>query len=112
MRLRPDVLLASIQIGPGAINPPFAVDPSFSPFSPGSRALDPAQQDVLNPWAGPYSSTISARLTKAHRRATFRVDTPLDGTLVINVRAPRGLSEDLCRHERREPHVYEHEAQE
>lgn len=56
-----------------------------SRFYPDDTALALLEQDVLQPWT---ASTTLTRTGLGNR--SFRVGTPLDGTLRIAVRAPRG----------------------
>jgi hypothetical protein len=58
------------------------VDPSFLPTQASLEAL---REDVVDPWAGPTTTTIRARF-RPHRRAwTLKVATPLDGDMTIRL---------------------------
>jgi len=58
----------------------------FSLF-PDATALDLLEQDVLTPYAGPTLSTLRGSFGFGVAR-TFTLKTPLDGTLVLSLRAP------------------------
>lgn len=58
---------------------------------PSAAALAALEQDVTSPWAGPTTSTQTARLTRATRTRTFTVPTELDGTLKVTLRPSGGL---------------------
>jgi hypothetical protein len=58
---------------------------------PSEAALAALEQDVLSPWAGPTTSTQTARLTRATRTRTFTVPTELDGALKVTLRPSAGL---------------------
>jgi hypothetical protein len=57
-------------------------------FFPDSTALDRLRQDVLEPWTARTTSRLAGRLA-AGRTRTYRVATPLDGTLSVS--GPGGL---------------------
>jgi hypothetical protein len=58
------------------------VDPSFRPDTP---ALDALLEDVLDPWAGQVTTTIRARFAGGSRSWTSTIQTPLDGSLRIQI---------------------------
>jgi hypothetical protein len=58
---------------------------------PTDAALAAAATDVTAPWATSAPTTSTASLSRASRTRTVTVQTPLDGTLRINVRPSRGL---------------------
>jgi hypothetical protein len=59
-------------------------------FYPDAAALAAIEQDVATPWASPpalaRSGSVSA--ARAARTRSFRIPTPLDGTLRVTVRPP------------------------
>jgi hypothetical protein len=58
---------------------------------PNEAALAALEQDVLSPWAGPTTSTQTARLTRATRTRTYTIPTELDGALKVTLRPSAGL---------------------
>jgi hypothetical protein len=58
------------------------VDPVFRPDA---RALQLIERDVVDPWRANRTVTLSGKLTASRRVRTFRVATPLDGTLTASV---------------------------
>ncbi len=62
------------------------IDPSLYPDE---SALLRVEQDVLDPWTAPTTSTVRARFTESGKRTWWRViDLPLDGTLEISASMP------------------------
>jgi hypothetical protein len=57
---------------------------------PDENALNAIQQDVVTPWTGPATSTVSAPLTKRAKTRTLSIATPLDGTFRVTIRAAKG----------------------
>jgi hypothetical protein len=58
---------------------------------PGAPALAALEQDVAQPWTGPTRRTISGRFVRGGARARkLSFATPLDGSAVATLRAPRG----------------------
>src|SRR3954468_6803210 len=58
---------------------------------PSNAALAAAEQDVTAPWAGNTTTTQAGAVTRASRRRTYAVATPLDGSLKLTLRASAGL---------------------
>jgi hypothetical protein len=54
-------------------------------YRPDAQALALLQQDVLDPWVANRTLMLSGRLPVAGAARTFRVATPLDGTLTARV---------------------------
>lgn len=70
------------------------VDPSFFPDD---RALEAAEQDVLQPWTAGRTTTYRTRFTAKSKRVwTIRLATPLDGAAEITVSLPRGALHDVA----------------
>jgi hypothetical protein len=67
------------------------VDPSFMPDP---AALGRVEQDVLRPWTGPTTRTVSARLSA--RQWSVRLATPLDGDLRATLRLAPGSAHELA----------------
>jgi hypothetical protein len=63
-------------------------------FYPNQAALDAAEKDVVAPWSAPSTSTVSARFN-GKRNWTTTVSTPLDGSLDVSLRFPRGGLHEL-----------------
>ena len=62
-----------------------------SSFFPDDRALQSAEQDVLQPWTAGRTTGYRTRFTvKSKRVWTIPLATPLDGALEITVSVPRG----------------------
>jgi hypothetical protein len=68
------------------------IDPSFRPDT---QALVALREDVLRPWAGPTTTTISGKFLRRSRTWSTRVSTPLDGNLRVRVTAPDGEANDV-----------------
>jgi hypothetical protein len=58
---------------------------------PGDAALAAAEQDVTNPWQADTSTVRSGSVTRASRIRTYRVSTPLDGSMKVTLRSRAGL---------------------
>jgi len=61
------------------------VDPSLYPDQ---GALDAVAQDVTTPWTANRSSTLQGSLTARGTGRGFRIQTPLDGSLSVSLKAP------------------------
>jgi hypothetical protein len=60
-------------------------------FYPDATALQAIEQDVLQPWTAPTLRTVRSRFTqKGRRRFTLTLATPLDGSLALELKLPRG----------------------
>ncbi len=66
-----------------------------SSLYPDDRSLALLEEDVVRPWTKASTRSYRARATRTTRTRTFRVATPLDGTLTATVRAPRGARLEL-----------------
>jgi hypothetical protein len=56
---------------------------------PDNAALAALQQDVQAPWTAATSSTLAGAFSAASKTRSYTIATPLDGTLSLNVHAPR-----------------------
>jgi hypothetical protein len=76
---------------PGWRFTPFQVDSSFAPDH---AAFAAAQADVLTPWVGPRTTTLTGRLPATRVKRWRRlVATPLDGIVSVRLgRAPAGTT--------------------
>jgi hypothetical protein len=60
-------------------------------FYPDAAALQTVEQDVLQPWTADTSRTVAGKFTaKGRRRFTLRLATTLDGSLVVDLKLPKG----------------------
>ena len=66
-----------------------------SSFRPDVRALAAIRADVLEPWSGPMTKTISGKFLRHSRTWTTQVATPLDGELRLRLTAPGGGVNDV-----------------
>jgi hypothetical protein len=58
---------------------------------PDQTALDLLAKDVTEPWTAPVATTTSGTFRKKGPKVrTFSLSTPLDGTLNLSIRSPRG----------------------
>jgi hypothetical protein len=64
-------------------------------FRPDARALAAVREDVLNPWPGPTTKTISGKFLRRTHTWTAQVATPLDGDLRLRVTVPGGGANDV-----------------
>jgi len=65
------------------------VDPSLQPSQ---AALDALLLDIQSPWTGPRQLTRKSSFVPASKTSvrTFSIATPLDGTLSLSVKSPKG----------------------
>jgi hypothetical protein len=68
------------------------IDPSFRPDV---QALTAVREDVLHPWSGSTTKTISGKFLRRSRTWTTQVATPLDGDLRLRVTVPGGGANDV-----------------
>ena len=67
-----------------------------SSFSPDATALQAAEADVREPWSAPATKVFRTRFTTKGRAIwTVPVATPLDGSLRVTLRFPRGSLHEL-----------------
>jgi hypothetical protein len=60
-------------------------------FYPDTTALQAIEQDVLQPWTAPTLKIVHGRFTKqGRRRFTLTLTTPLDGSLALDLKLPKG----------------------
>ena len=60
-------------------------------FFPTEAALQAAERDVLEPWAGTHATSFVRLLSKKSRKAVLiRLHTPLDGEFTLSASLPRG----------------------
>jgi hypothetical protein len=57
---------------------------------PDANALAALEQDVTTPWTANTQSSLSTSLTKRAKTRTLTVQTPLDGSFRITIRAAKG----------------------
>lgn len=65
-----------------------------SSFRPDASTLGAAERDVVSPWARPTTLTVRGRLG-GRRPWKLRIRTPLDGSLVVRLKLPRGALHEL-----------------
>jgi len=58
---------------------------------PTAADLAAAEQDVTNPWTHDTVTTQTATFTRATRKRTFTIATPLDGSLKVTLRPSAGM---------------------
>jgi hypothetical protein len=69
------------------------VDPSFIPSD---AVLDAVDQDVIKPWTGNTTVSYSGSFSKGPVASrSFRIATPLDGTIRLTLRAPSRSDYDI-----------------
>jgi hypothetical protein len=68
------------------------IDPSFRPDA---QALTAVREDVLHPWSGPTTKTISGKFLRRSRTWTAQVATPLDGDLRLRLTVPGAGANDV-----------------
>jgi hypothetical protein len=66
-----------------------------SSFYPSQAALDAAAKDVSAPWAAPLTQNVRARFKGGRKTWRTPVPTPLDGSLRVALKLPRGAILDL-----------------
>jgi hypothetical protein len=65
-------------------------------FYPDASALQAAEEDVLEPWTSPSSSTKRARFrSNGSRSSWFSITTPLDGDVHVRLTMPLGAAYEL-----------------
>jgi hypothetical protein len=73
-------------------------DAQWEPFEetlrPDAQALEAIRQDVLDPWR-PVVSKIKGRMTKSKRKVVRQLALPLDGELIVRLKARRTLKVKL-----------------
>jgi hypothetical protein len=68
----------------------------FSPrFRPDAAAYAAVRRDVLHPWEGQKSKTLTGSLDGAIHAEGFALPVSLDGVVMARVRAPRGAKYEL-----------------
>jgi hypothetical protein len=76
--------------------PSFAWPLVDASFAPGSAELHAAEQDVVAPWLGPVARSYRARFTQRGNKVwRISVSTPLDGSLAVSLKLPRGALHEL-----------------
>jgi hypothetical protein len=58
-------------------------------LAPDDTALQLLEQDVLQPWTGPTTSTISGSFTRQGRGRAYTVASSLDGQVRVTLKTPR-----------------------
>lgn len=73
-------------------------DARWEPFDetlrPDAFALDAIRQDVLDPWR-PLVTKVNGRMTKSKRKLVRPLSLPLDGQLIVALKAQRSLKAKL-----------------
>jgi hypothetical protein len=64
-------------------------------FRPTAKSLAALREDVLDPWAGPTTTTIKAKFPRHRRTWTTQIATPLDGNLHLRLSVPGGGADDV-----------------
>jgi hypothetical protein len=66
-------------------------------YFPSEAALQAAREDVVHPWTGPVLTRLEGVFAKNGPRIwQRRLDTPLDGTLVVTLKMPAGARHDVA----------------
>jgi hypothetical protein len=68
----------------------------FNPrLRPDDGAFAALRRDVLDPWRGSKRKVVAGSLNSLHRSRTTSFRTPLDGTVDLRLRGPRGANFDV-----------------
>lgn len=73
----------------GVTETPWGYDPAFVPDA---KALAAIEQDVLEPWTTHSLQHWSGRFSRRGQQGTAALQTPLDGTVAVQLKGPAGSS--------------------